>query len=93
MEYRIKSIEYFDEHGKSKYLNYFIEYKVKFLFFWERWKEVTHLSCGMGDCHSVTTYFKSLEEAEEFGKNHLCGGKIYDGHEITTVKSLTCKSE
>lgn len=92
MEYRIKSQRYIDPWGKEHDPQYFVEYRKPFLFFWQRWVEVTHLNCGWGDCHSVTTYFGTLEEAEEFAKKHLCEGRVHDGHEIKVVGTHDCKS-
>lgn len=90
MEYRIKSTRYINEVGKPGTTTYYIEYKKPFLFFWEVWVSVKHTDCGMGDCYRSTTYFDSLEQAEQFAIKHLCDGHVYDGHEVEIVKQSKC---
>ena len=90
MEYRIKSTQYINRYGDEEQKEYYIEYQKPFLLYWKRWVRVKHLYCGMSDCDRITTYFKSLSQAEQFAEKHLCGGKIYDAYETLTVKQGKC---
>lgn len=90
MEYRIKSRMFVDPFGQTGRKDYYIEYKKPFLFFWERWVRIKHASFGMEGTYTTITYFDSLEKAEQFAIKHLCGGRIYDGHEEEIVKQGKC---
>ena len=93
MEYRIKSHQYIDPQGVPGKMSYFIEYRVKFLFFWKRWYAVKHIDCGWGDVHRVVTYFNSLEETEKFVQDFLCTGRVHDGVETTLITVANCESK
>lgn len=90
MKYRIISKQYINEYGNSSIKSYYIEYEKPFLFFWKRWVRVEHEMCGMGGCYMTTTYFESLEQAEQFAVKHLCSGAMYDGFETEIVKQSKC---
>ena len=91
MKYRIIKRTFIDETGKPSQSTYKIQVYKRFLFFWMKWKDITHITCGYGDCYTTTTYWKSYEEAEEFAKEFICKGKVYDDTILEVVATNECE--
>jgi hypothetical protein len=80
---------YWDEYGVEIKTYYSIRESRKFLGI-PYWKDITHQVCGMGDCFSVRTEFKTLEEADKFIKEKLCPRVGVDKWTSIEVKQLSC---
>jgi len=90
MEYRIVELTYINKKGERDTPRYKIQTYKRFLYFWMRWRDITHLECGMGDCCQATTIWKDPKEAKKFAKEFLCEDKLYDGTETKVVESSSC---
>jgi hypothetical protein len=91
IEYKIIKNQYINERGKELSPYYTIRYKVRFLWFWWRWKYVSHSSCDRYGCSSLVTDFPTLEDAQRFAEKFICGGRVYDGFEKRVVDYKICK--
>lgn len=89
-EYKIIESTYYDELGKPSNPYYYIKYKVKFLQFWYRWKVVTHRDCGMSGCYDSRTTFGTLEDAQKFAQEHICGNRVWDDIVRKEVEHKIC---
>lgn len=89
-EYKILEKVYYNEKGKSTYGYFCIKYKVPFLWFWSRWKYVTHQDCGMSGCYSVRTRFSTLKEAQQFAQDHICGDRVFDVFVTKQIEHKVC---
>jgi hypothetical protein len=90
-KYKILKYENFDEYGKRRQKYYYIKQLKSFLGLFNYWSEVGTERCYMGDCVKHRLTFSSVDEAEEFAQNYICGEKIYDQSIETEVKSYKCK--
>lgn len=89
MKYRIMESIYYDEYGKEKRKHYYIQKQKSFLLI-KYWSDVKHRECGWGDCHNVTTQFKSHTDAYDFIKTVLCPQKKKDGWEDRAINYIDC---
>lgn len=90
IEYRIIKNTYTDEKGVEGTTNYNIQTYRRFLYFWMKWRNITHLVCGMGDCYQSTTTWKTWGGAEKFAQEFICKGKHYDGWEEKVETTGKC---
>lgn len=89
-EYKILKSTYYDRKGKERSSYFYIKYKVPFLWFWSRWKYVTHQDCGMSGCYNVRTRFSTLKEAQQFAQDYICGGKVWDDFVTKQIEHKVC---
>ena len=90
---RIRRYEFFNSKGKLVTEYYYIqEHKQNWLGLY-RWKDITHLQCGMGDCYKSRTTFDTLEKALDFAENVLCKNTPYDTSVESTVDDYYCCNE
>jgi len=90
LKYFIEMQRYYNEYGELKTTNYYIKYRVPFLFYWERWKYIKHRDCGWGDDTMVRTSFRTKEATEEYVTNILCEGKPVSKWSSSIIKEVTC---
>ena len=89
-EYRIIEDKYYDEKGILTSTSYSIKIKSKFLF-WEYWKYIKHTDCGWGgDSYKVITKFETLEDAQKFANECICGDTPFSGWETKIVVENKC---
>jgi hypothetical protein len=89
MKYRIIESIYHNECGKEKNKHYYIQRQKTFLGI-KYWSDVKHRECGWGDCHDLTTEFKSHTDAYDFVETVLCPQKKKNGWTDTVVNHFDC---
>lgn len=91
-EYKILERRSYDEYSELTSKKYYVKKKVKFLFFWERWKIITH-DIGISTHFKVNTKFDTEKEAIDFAKKCICNDRPYNTNVYNTVKTISCNEQ